>query len=41
MVNAFKEENHKEKSNILNDKKRKANESYAVDDDILFDAFRS
>jgi hypothetical protein len=41
MVNAFKAENQKEKSNILNDKKRKANESYAFDDDTLFDAFKS
>jgi hypothetical protein len=40
MVNAFKAENHKEKSNIFNDKKHKANESYAIDNDILFDAFR-
>jgi hypothetical protein len=39
MVNAFKAENKKEKSNIFNDKKRKANEDYAIDDDILFDAF--
>jgi hypothetical protein len=38
MVNAFKAANHKEKRNIFIDKKRKANENYAFDDDI-FDAF--
>jgi hypothetical protein len=37
MVNAFKAVNCKEKSNIFNDRKRKANENYAFDDDI-FDA---
>jgi hypothetical protein len=41
MVNDFKASNHKEKSNIFNDKKRNENESYAFDDDILFDAFKS
>jgi hypothetical protein len=38
MVNAFKAVNRKEKSNIFNNKKHKANENYAFDDDI-FDAF--
>ena len=40
IVNAFKAANHKEKSNVFNDKKRKAHESYAFDDNILFDALR-
>jgi hypothetical protein len=31
MVNAFKSANTKEKSNIFNDKKRKASEKYAFD----------
>jgi hypothetical protein len=38
MVNTFKAVNYKEKSIIFKDKKRKANENYAFDDDI-FDAF--
>ena len=38
MVNAFKAANNKEKSSTSNDKKRKANENYAFDDDI-FDEF--
>jgi hypothetical protein len=38
MVNALKAANCKEKSDIFNDKKRKADENYAFDDDI-FDAF--
>jgi hypothetical protein len=38
MVNTIKATNHKEKSNIFNDKKCKANEYYAFDNDI-FDAF--
>jgi hypothetical protein len=38
MVNAFKAANNKEKSSTSNDKKRKANENYAFDEDI-FDEF--
>jgi hypothetical protein len=38
MVKAFKAANNKEKSSTSNDKKRKANEKYAFDDDI-FDEF--
>jgi hypothetical protein len=38
VVNAFKAANNKEKSNNSNDKKRKANENYALNDDI-FDEF--
>jgi hypothetical protein len=38
MLNAFKAANNKEKSSTSNDKKRKANENYAFNDDI-FDEF--
>jgi hypothetical protein len=36
MVKAFKEASNKEKSSTSNDKKRKANENYAFDDDIFY-----
>jgi hypothetical protein len=35
MVNAFKAADNKERSSTSNDKKRKANENYAFDDDIF------
>jgi hypothetical protein len=36
MVNAFKAASNEEKSSTSNDKKRKANENYAFDDDIFY-----